>query len=115
MDENKQECSKFQGVLLDVVKTKLNLMLSEVCQLSTQGESLDFENNQVLIKTVLKKIANQQIKSVHISAEEADGFIAIFNEFDSHVEKEKKDKSHFAEPESDDESRESIYQSSPFK
>lgn len=111
MDEKEKKCSKFQGVLLNVVKSKLNLMLSEISQLYQNGHEIDFDNNHVVIKTILKKIAERKITSVHISPEEAVCFINIFDEMDSHTEQKRY---YFNEEDTKDQDK-NIYSDSPFK
>lgn len=108
MDENKKDCSKFQTVILEIIREKLNLMLSEISQLKQNGESIDFDNNLVLIKTILKKIATKEITSVHISSDEATSYINTFDELDSHLEK------HHSKDNEEEKLNDSIFLESPF-
>ncbi len=85
MDSTKDRngCS-FQSIVLSMVKHRLNLMLSEVCQL--KEDEADFSSDERLTRQVLEKIAEEKITSVHIRADEAQSFLDILEEMYSHSE-----------------------------
>ncbi|BBM89119.1 hypothetical protein COTS27_00812 [Spirochaetota bacterium] len=69
--------SSFRSTLLAFARKQLNLMLSEVCQLKQADR--DFSSDEKLTATVLTKIAAGEIKSVHISQEEAVKYLKLIS------------------------------------
>ena len=55
-------------------------MLFEIAQLKNPN----FEDQEELVQTILKKIASGEIKSVHINVYEAKQYLRLFNEMYTH-------------------------------
>jgi hypothetical protein len=75
LDVNARD-SSFQSVILELLRGKLNMMLSETFQL--KGD-VDFDDFQKLTKIILKEIARENINSVHLTTEEAKKAIKILD------------------------------------
>ncbi len=78
--------SSFQSVILEIIRQKLNCMLTETFQLK---KMVDFENYEKLTKVVLKEIAGCGIKSAHMTTEDAKKAIALLETLDCHRVMEK--------------------------
>ena len=114
---SKQDCSRFQSILLSAIREKLNLMMIEVCQLCEQKIDIDFDNKEQLTQLVLEKIATNCIQSVHISSEEAQSYLNVIDKMEAHKEafcifkEEYNDK---LQEEQEDEYEDNPYLESPF-
>lgn len=78
--------SSFQSVILEIIRQKLNCMLTETFQLK---KMVDFQNYEKLTKVVLKEIAACGIRSAHMSTEDAKKAIALLETMDCHRVMEK--------------------------
>jgi len=74
------ENSSFQDVILELVRQKLNMMLTEIFQLK---KNVDSNNYSKLTKVILKEIANGHITSCHMSEECAKKTIHILEMLDA--------------------------------
>ena len=64
----------FQAVVLEIIRNKLNMMLSEIFQLK---DAVDFSDYSKLTVLVLREIANDSIRSCHMSGQDAKKAIAL--------------------------------------
>ncbi len=79
----KGQDSSFQSIILEIIREKLNLMVSEVFQLN---KKVDFNDHCKLTKIFLKEILKNNIHSVHITKAQAKKFIQIFDKLSCHQE-----------------------------
>ena len=77
------KCSSFQSIILELIGQKLNMMLTEIFQLSKSVDANDFEK---LTKIILKEIANCHIASCHMTSANAKKTIQILDQMDTHQE-----------------------------
>ncbi len=111
MKKAKKDTCKFQSIVLKLVREKLNLMVSEVMQLKkcdiNKCNLEDRQDKEELVKTILIKIAEGKVKSVHIHKDEAKEYLQAFNDMNIRQEVEPHFKS--------DGKKKTIEENSPFK
>lgn len=70
------KCCNFQSVVLELVREKLNMMLTEMFQLK---QDIDFEDYEKLTKIILREISRKHVHSVHMSSGDAKNAIEILD------------------------------------
>jgi len=75
--------SAFQTVILELVRHRLNMMMTEIFQLQSEVDCKDYEK---LTKIVLKEIAKGNVHSAHLSTKGARKMIKVLDQLNTHKE-----------------------------
>ena len=75
--------SSFQRIILELICSRLNMLLAETFQLKHEVNFADYEK---LTKIILKEISKGNVISAHMSAKEAKKVIGIFDKLNCHAE-----------------------------